>query len=52
MLQVKQTLERLQLSSFNGQPNIPAGCLVRILVRTRLYMYEIFARSNFWQFFQ
>ena len=27
MLQVKQTLERLQLSSFNGQSNTPAFCL-------------------------
>jgi len=28
MLQVKQTLEHLQLSSFNGQSNTPAFCLV------------------------
>ena len=28
MLQVKQALERLQLSSFNGQSNTPAFCLV------------------------
>ena len=28
MLRVKETLDRLQLSSFNGQTNIPACCLV------------------------
>ena len=28
MLRVKQTLECLQLSSFNGQPSIPVCCLV------------------------
>ena len=28
MLQVKRTLERPQLSSFNGQPNTPASILL------------------------
>ena len=28
MLRVKQTLERLQLNSFNGQPNTPSFCSV------------------------